>query len=240
MWATTAGTELMLRQVCGRALRTRVGLPVLPALVHMPADPRLKRFAARIAAIHGGKPQGHPRDTVAPARMSGARGISNAKAVEARPSTVGPGRCRRSRGRDVVGAWRQHDDHHEAERQELSAMSLTARREYQRVERAAIDELEPEHAAALEDEWPCEGCGCSHSLACEEGCGWARPGLCTACANDGVVLLALDADMRRWLATAVAQLDEDLRAAWELALADAVLGGVETKASESATAPSTS
>lgn len=27
----------------------------------------------------------------------------------------------------------------------------------------------------------CERCGCSQFDACAEGCGWARPGLCTGC-----------------------------------------------------------
>lgn len=30
---------------------------------------------------------------------------------------------------------------------------------------------------------PCRVCGCHETDACERGCGWAEPGLCTACAG---------------------------------------------------------
>ena len=29
----------------------------------------------------------------------------------------------------------------------------------------------------------CEQCGCTEENACEGGCGWARPGLCSRCAG---------------------------------------------------------
>lgn len=30
---------------------------------------------------------------------------------------------------------------------------------------------------------PCRVCGCWELEACEQGCGWAEPGLCTVCAE---------------------------------------------------------
>lgn len=99
-------------------------------------------------------------------------------------------------------------------------MTLTARRAYQDAEREALNELDPELAAQLDVEFRCQGCGCSDSLACEEGCSWASAVLCSACANDGVVVIAVDSDMGRWLTAALAEVgDENLRAAWQPALA---------------------
>ena len=72
-------------------------------------------------------------------------------------------------------------------------MTLTARTAYQDAEREALKELDPEFADHLDGEFRCQGCGCSDSLGCEEGCAWASALLCTACANDGVVIIAVDA-----------------------------------------------
>lgn len=49
-WATASRTELMVRQVIGRALRTTVYDRTSPAIVHMPADPELVAHAER---LHG-------------------------------------------------------------------------------------------------------------------------------------------------------------------------------------------
>lgn len=29
----------------------------------------------------------------------------------------------------------------------------------------------------------CRGCGCTDAFACEGGCSWAEPGLCSTCAE---------------------------------------------------------
>ena len=52
-WATASRTELMVRQVAGRALRGRPDTASLPAVVHLPADPDLLRFAGRLDVIGG-------------------------------------------------------------------------------------------------------------------------------------------------------------------------------------------
>jgi superfamily II DNA or RNA helicase len=52
-WATATTTELMIRQVAGRALRGRARHANLPAIVHMPADPDLIRFAERLEVMGG-------------------------------------------------------------------------------------------------------------------------------------------------------------------------------------------
>lgn len=31
----------------------------------------------------------------------------------------------------------------------------------------------------------CRECGCTENFACPEGCSWAAPHLCSACADDG-------------------------------------------------------
>lgn len=51
VWATVASTELLVRQVCGRALRSR-GMSS-PAIVHLPADQRLLRYAERLDVLGG-------------------------------------------------------------------------------------------------------------------------------------------------------------------------------------------
>jgi hypothetical protein len=101
----------------------------------------------------------------------------------------------------------------------MNAMTLAARRAYQEDEREALRELDPEFAEHLEGEFPCQGCGCSDSLGCEDGCAWATALLCTACANDGVVIVAVDREMGRWLTAALADVDDDdFRAVWVRAL----------------------
>jgi hypothetical protein len=56
VWATAATTELLVRQVAGRALRGRDEYGELPAIVHMPADPELVRFAERLEVVSGALP----------------------------------------------------------------------------------------------------------------------------------------------------------------------------------------
>jgi hypothetical protein len=53
VWATAASTELMVRQVAGRALRGRAEFARLPASVHMPADPRLIAHARALDVLEG-------------------------------------------------------------------------------------------------------------------------------------------------------------------------------------------
>lgn len=52
-WATASKTELMVRQVAGRALRGRGDHANLPAIVHMPADPMLTKYAGRLDVLGG-------------------------------------------------------------------------------------------------------------------------------------------------------------------------------------------
>jgi superfamily II DNA or RNA helicase len=61
VWATTATTELLVRQVAGRALRGREEYADLPAIVHMPADPALVRHAERLELLGGAEPRA-PRE----------------------------------------------------------------------------------------------------------------------------------------------------------------------------------
>lgn len=56
-WATAAKTELMVRQVAGRALRSRGEHAHLPAIVHIPADPTLVRYAEQLHVMAGSTPQ---------------------------------------------------------------------------------------------------------------------------------------------------------------------------------------
>ncbi len=56
VWASTATTELMVRQVAGRALRARPDLPEVPAVMHLPADPDLERYALGIEVVEGLRP----------------------------------------------------------------------------------------------------------------------------------------------------------------------------------------
>lgn len=45
------------------------------------------------------------------------------------------------------------------------------------LEQPAIPDLTP---LGIEQ---CRGCGCTDAVGCEQGCGWAEPGLCTTCAS---------------------------------------------------------
>jgi superfamily II DNA or RNA helicase len=53
VWATASSTELMVRQVAGRALRGREEFAGIPAVVHMPADQRLVEYAERLDVLGG-------------------------------------------------------------------------------------------------------------------------------------------------------------------------------------------
>lgn len=55
--------------------------------------------------------------------------------------------------------------------------TIAERARYQADERKLL-------GVALADEVPCRECGCSDSLACPQGCGWAQPDLCTVCARE--------------------------------------------------------
>ncbi len=77
VWATAATTELMVRQVAGRALRGRAEYAKLPAIVHMPADPELVRYAQRLEVLGGGvstrpgsRTSGKRRRRAAPSRTA--------------------------------------------------------------------------------------------------------------------------------------------------------------------------
>jgi superfamily II DNA or RNA helicase len=61
VWATAATTELMVRQVAGRAVRGRDEYADLPAVVHMPADPDLVHHAQRLEVLGGNASSGPPR-----------------------------------------------------------------------------------------------------------------------------------------------------------------------------------
>jgi hypothetical protein len=60
---------------------------------------------------------------------------------------------------------------------------------------AAVGELQEHIPALADDALPipipsklgavCRSCGCSYYDPCEDGCGWAEPDLCTACAGGG-------------------------------------------------------
>lgn len=53
VWATVASTELLVRQVAGRALRARGEQRKVTARVHMPADPVLSAYAERLDVLGG-------------------------------------------------------------------------------------------------------------------------------------------------------------------------------------------
>jgi superfamily II DNA or RNA helicase len=72
-WATAARTELMVRQVAGRALRGHGDHAGLPAVVHMPADPQLVLYARRLNELSGSPLK--PRDR----GYAGVRGPRAAK-----------------------------------------------------------------------------------------------------------------------------------------------------------------
>lgn len=58
--------------------------------------------------------------------------------------------------------------------------TIAERAAYQAEERALLASAGVE----LPDETACRECGCSDSLACPDGCGWAQPDLCTTCARE--------------------------------------------------------
>ena len=99
--------------------------------------------------------------------------------------------------------------------------TLDERRAYQREEREAIAQFDPDFTELLEDEPACVGCGCSESLACPDGCGWAQRGLCSACAADGVQIITPTMTLEQarhvaaYLRASVAELDEGTLKAWE-------------------------
>lgn len=43
----------------------------------------------------------------------------------------------------------------------------------------------------IDNRWRCAGCGCSNRKACEEGCAWAAPRLCSRCLCTPLQLAAL-------------------------------------------------
>lgn len=91
-WATTARTELMVRQVAGRALRGRGGHAALPAIVHMPADPQLIKYAHRIDVLGGVSLQHRNREPHS-AEHAGRPGTGHAvalRAVDAQPTASPP------------------------------------------------------------------------------------------------------------------------------------------------------
>jgi DNA or RNA helicases of superfamily II len=89
-WATTTRTELMVRQVAGRALRGRGEYAALPAIVHMPADPDLVRYAARMDRL-GGTARGARRGTSGHHVPPSSRGWDRAtRAVDAIPTSEAP------------------------------------------------------------------------------------------------------------------------------------------------------
>ena len=57
--------------------------------------------------------------------------------------------------------------------------TIAERASYQADERALL-----ELGVDLGDEAPCRECGCTESLACPQGCGWAQPDLCSVCAAE--------------------------------------------------------
>jgi hypothetical protein len=60
------------------------------------------------------------------------------------------------------------------------ANTIAERAQYQTHQRALLADMGIE----LPDEAPCRECGCTDSLACPQGCGWAQPDFCTVCADE--------------------------------------------------------
>jgi superfamily II DNA or RNA helicase len=89
VWATAASTELMVRQVSGRALRGRAKYARLPATVHMPADPQLIRYAERLDVLGG------------ISSTTGARSATTRELGEEDPSLLGGQRGSRPKCRAV-------------------------------------------------------------------------------------------------------------------------------------------
>ena len=65
--------------------------------------------------------------------------------------------------------------------------TLEHRRAYQQSERKLIAGFAPDAAAAIGAEQRCRDCGCSESLACEEGCWWVEADLCSSCSAEDAV-----------------------------------------------------
>lgn len=92
VWATAARTELLVRQVAGRALRGRDEFAALPATVHMPADPNLIAYAEQLDVLAGISITARPPDgrsgrhngnrTIAYAQEAGVRSIDPLPFVE--------------------------------------------------------------------------------------------------------------------------------------------------------------
>jgi hypothetical protein len=62
----------------------------------------------------------------------------------------------------------------------IVANTIAERAHYQAAERALLADW----GIDLGDESPCRECGCTDSLACPQGCGWAQPDLCSVCAGE--------------------------------------------------------
>ena len=60
------------------------------------------------------------------------------------------------------------------------ASTIAERARYQAQEREVL----AGQGIDLGDVPPCRECGCSDSLACPQGCGWAQPDLCSVCAAE--------------------------------------------------------
>lgn len=91
-WATAARTELLVRQVAGRALRGGSRDGALPAIIHMPADPQLVKYAERIAETGGVSldQAGDDHATQAGAGSGAPRRSLHPAAVDAQPAAKGP------------------------------------------------------------------------------------------------------------------------------------------------------
>ena len=85
VWATTARTELLFRQVVGRFVRTGK-VADRAAIVHMPADPQLVAHASRLHT-----PGGHALRTAVPGRRGGGswgtRGAPDALDAQPKPGS---------------------------------------------------------------------------------------------------------------------------------------------------------
>lgn len=98
VWATAAATELMVRQVSGRAVRGRAEYSTLPAIVHLPADPQLLAYAERLDSLGGistlsrAETSGRNRDPDRQVADShgGGREALDFRAVDAQPIATDP------------------------------------------------------------------------------------------------------------------------------------------------------
>ena len=90
-WATAARTELMVRQVVGRALRTG-NIADRPAVVHMPADAQLIEHAEKLHTAGGDVvrgPAGPSRGAAGGRRGGRGFGVAMTSALDAQPSRAG-------------------------------------------------------------------------------------------------------------------------------------------------------